>query len=149
MKNMGTDGWVLFNIQTLQLIKAQPAASKKQTISYGDIKKSDVFSTLMAGLVNDSAVLYTSIAKADPVKESSKTSIPDTQPRPNEITRTDPVPKNDSITRVVETVRQETPQRQTVLRVSNRKLFRRKKFQRKIQRLLIKSCHKRNKRPVV
>ena len=109
LKNMGTDGWVLFNIQTLQLIKAQPAALKKQTISYGDIRKSDVFSTLMAGLVNDSAVLYTSIAKVEPVKESSKASVSDTQPLPNEVTRTDAVAKKDSVTRPLEAVVQETP----------------------------------------
>ena len=78
LKNMGAEGWALFNLQTLQLIKAQQTESKKQVISYGDVKKTDVFSTLMAGLVNDSAVLYTSIAKVEPVKQSSTTSIPDT-----------------------------------------------------------------------
>ncbi len=77
LKNMG-EGWALFNLQTLQLIKAQQTESKKQAISYGEVKKKDVFSTLMAGLVNDSAVLYTSIAKVEPVKQSSATSIPDT-----------------------------------------------------------------------
>jgi branched-subunit amino acid transport protein AzlD len=79
LKNLGAEGWALFNMQTLQLIKAQPTDSKKQTLSYGDVKKSDVFSILMAGLVNDSAVLYTSIAKADPVRTNSTTSFPDTQ----------------------------------------------------------------------
>ncbi|MBC7829255.1 MAG: hypothetical protein H7122_16015 [Chitinophagaceae bacterium] len=90
LKNMGSEGWALFNMQTLQLIKAQPVESKKQTVSYGDIKKTDHFSTLMAGLVNDSAVLYTSIAKAEPPKESSKTSLPDTP-----LTNTDVVKRQD------------------------------------------------------
>lgn len=42
------------------------------------MKKTDVFSTLMAALVNDSAVLYTSIVKIDPVQDNSPTGISDT-----------------------------------------------------------------------
>ena len=78
LKNLGVEGWALFNIQTLQLIKGQRIEQKKQTIAYGDLKKTDVFSILMAGLVNDSAVLYTSIVKVEPIKESSKASLDDT-----------------------------------------------------------------------
>lgn len=85
IKNMGADGWSLSNFQTLQLIKARTVESKKQTIAYGDIKKTDVFSTLMAGLVNDSAVLYTFIAKVAPAKEDSKTSLVDTADTKTEI----------------------------------------------------------------
>ena len=65
LKSDGSGNWSLFNLQTLQLIKAKPVQQKQ--ISYGDIKKSDHFSVMMAGLVNDSVVLYTSVAKVEPV----------------------------------------------------------------------------------
>lgn len=77
LKNVVGEGWLLYNLQTLQVTKAQQVELKKQTISYGDLKKTDNFSTLMAGLVNDSAVLYTSIAKVEAVREDAKTIVPD------------------------------------------------------------------------
>lgn len=95
LKNLGPEGWALVSMQSLQLIKAQQVNSKKQTIAYGDLKKTDNFSMLMAGLVNDSAVLYTSIAKAEPPKESSKTSIPDT-PLTTNVVKQDQDSKTDT-----------------------------------------------------
>jgi len=85
LKNMGADGWALFNMHTLQLIKAQSVETRKQTISYGDIKKTDHFSALMAGLVDDTAVLYTSVVRKEPLAESSKTSLPDSQAIQSEV----------------------------------------------------------------
>jgi len=95
LKNIGNDGWALFNLQTLQLINVQPNALRKQTITYGELKKTDVFSILMAGLVNDSAVLYSSITKIDSVKENSQTSISDAPPK-IEIVKKDEVLKKDT-----------------------------------------------------
>ncbi|MGZ5135034.1 MAG: hypothetical protein ACXWCG_07785, partial [Flavitalea sp.] len=77
LKNLGMEGWGLYNFQTSESIKGKVVESKKQTVNYGDIRKTDVFSTLMAGLVNDSAILYTSIARVEPVKADSKSSISD------------------------------------------------------------------------
>lgn len=102
LKNLGPEGWVLFNIQTLQLIKAQQVEQKKQTISYGDIKKTDVFSTLMAGLVNDSAVLYTSIARVDPPKVTPSTIISDSSPTIDDVAR-QPAPAKDTVTKIAAT----------------------------------------------
>ena len=105
LKNLGAEGWALFNIQTLQSTKPQQVEAKKQTISYGDIKKTDVFSTLMAGLVNDSAVLYTSIAKAEPVAVSSKTSFPDTTIAVNDIVKQEEANKKDRLIVKNETIK--------------------------------------------
>ena len=77
LKNLGAEGWALENMQTLQLVRSQQSGVKKPTIAYGDVKKTDNFSMLMAGLVNDSAVLYTSIVKASPPKENTKAVVPD------------------------------------------------------------------------
>jgi hypothetical protein len=104
LKNMGSDGWALFNLQTLQLIKAQPVESKKLTIYYGDIKKTDVFSTLMAGLVNDSAVLYTSIAKTEPAKEETKTTSSDTFAVKTEVVKNNDTVSNDTLVAKIEVV---------------------------------------------
>ena len=87
LKNMGAEGWVLLSLQTPQLIKAIQTEPKKQAISYGNVKKGDVFSVLMAGLVNDSAVLYTSIAKADPVRENSTPGLSDSAVSNSVVTR--------------------------------------------------------------
>jgi branched-subunit amino acid transport protein AzlD len=116
LKNLGAEGWALFNIQTLQLIKAQPVESTKQTISYGDIKRTDVFSTLMAGLVNDSAVLYTSIAKAEPAIKVSNTGIPDTPLRNNRVLQKDESIRADTLITKSEVAKpQEIPQKDTSL----------------------------------
>ena len=95
LKNTGADEWVLFNWQTSQPIKALQTERKKQAISYGDVKKGDVFSVLMAGLVNDSAVLYTSIAKADPIGENSTSAISDS-PVANSVVKQDEKPDLDA-----------------------------------------------------
>ena len=123
LKNMGAEGWALFNLQTLQLIKAQQADAKKQTISYGDIKRTDVFSTLMAGLVNDSAVLYTSIAKVSAPKERSETSISDTPVSGAVVIRNQHLTSDSSIVRMdtavikAEVVTIENSKRKDTLRV--------------------------------
>lgn len=96
LKNLGSEGWALYNLQSLQVTKAQQRASSKQSISYGDVKKTDVFSTLMAGLVNDSAVLYTSVARVEPPKQSSKAGIPDTAPEFKDVANKQ-VPANDTV----------------------------------------------------
>ena len=61
-------GWELFDLQNLQALKTAAAGA---AVSEG-IKKTDTYSQLMAGVVDDSAVLYTSAAKIElPVKNSA------------------------------------------------------------------------------
>lgn len=107
LKNMGLEGWALFNMQTLQLIKAQAVELKKQTVFYGDIKKTDNFSTLMAGVVNDSAVLYSSIVRAESGNESSKTNIPDSPIVKADVSKQEEILKMDTAVRKQEISKQE------------------------------------------
>ena len=61
LKSMGEQGWLLFNVSNLQLVK--PKLKSVAVISAGDIKKkTDSYSVLMAAIVNDTTVLYTTVA---------------------------------------------------------------------------------------
>jgi hypothetical protein len=70
LKRNGSQGWVLYNWQNMQSLLPLPDTDRNAGILHGDQKKNDSFSTLMAAVVNDSSVLYTSVVKADPPKES-------------------------------------------------------------------------------
>lgn len=63
LRNLGTKGWALYNWQTLELTTALNSASgdSAHSLELG-IKKDDAFSRLMADVVNDTLVMYTSFA---------------------------------------------------------------------------------------
>ena len=63
LKKSGTD-WSLVSWQNQETIKPL-RGSGNSAVLYGERKKDDAFATLMAAVVNDSAVLYTSIVKND------------------------------------------------------------------------------------
>lgn len=63
LQKNGSRGWVLYDWQTDELIK--PLKEAGSTLLYGERKKDDAFANLMAAVVNDSAVLYTSIIKKE------------------------------------------------------------------------------------
>jgi hypothetical protein len=70
LKNFGEEGWGLFNLQTLELIKNnnQPPEKKvAQQTTAGGVKKTDAFSTMLANAVNDTAILYAAASIPDPV----------------------------------------------------------------------------------
>lgn len=73
LRLVGASEWNLFNWQSQESIK--PPARSNQ-MAQGE-RKTDGFAILMANVVNDSTVLYTSIAKAEPglaeKKEETKT----------------------------------------------------------------------------
>ena len=79
LKNTSGQGWVLFNDQTSETVKPQQDNLVKNTnLSLGE-RKTGAFATLMSALVNDSAVMYKSIAKADiPVKPATEVIKKDT-----------------------------------------------------------------------
>lgn len=58
-------GWQLFDLQTLDLIKPV-AQNDKMSAS---LRKDDSYSKLMAGVVNDSAVLYNQVVMVEPEKK--------------------------------------------------------------------------------
>jgi hypothetical protein len=57
-------GWALLDLQTDETIRPMKEAGNSNLL-YGERKKDDAFATLMAAVVNDSSVLYTSIVKKD------------------------------------------------------------------------------------
>jgi len=67
LKNLnGT--WQLFDLQSLQLIRPVEAAqADTNTVT---TKKTDSYSQLMAGVVDDSAVLYSTVVKVDTVNKA-------------------------------------------------------------------------------
>lgn len=78
LKYTSAEGWVLFNAQTSDIIKPRQGQVKNTTAYLGE-RKTGAFAALMSGLVNDSSVLYKSIAKADiPVKPAAATVNTDT-----------------------------------------------------------------------
>ncbi|WP_207512591.1 DUF4476 domain-containing protein [Longitalea luteola] len=64
LQKNGSRGWVLYDWQTDELIKPLKEAGSGSLL-YGERKKDDAFANLMAAVVNDSAVLYTSIVKKE------------------------------------------------------------------------------------
>lgn len=59
LKNMGDKGWALFDTRTMELIP--PVKAERSGIGGGTavyIRKTDDFARLMAGVVNDTAVMY-------------------------------------------------------------------------------------------
>ena len=57
-------GWALLDLQTDETIRPLKGAGNSNLL-YGERKKDDAFATLMAAVVNDSSVLYTSIVKTE------------------------------------------------------------------------------------
>lgn len=137
LKDLGGQGWALFDLQSLQLIQA--AAGKPQAggggSAYGLVKKSDDFARLMAGVVNDTAVLYTFVAQAQPQPQpepvvKNTVAVPKEEPAdsaqvnmPAQVV-TAPVVRADSVqqkaaaeppvTAVIDTVQQKPAQEQVV-----------------------------------
>ena len=65
LKNTEAEGWVLFNAQTSETVKPrQDQMGKNADLLLGE-RKTGAFATLMSALVNDSTVMYKSIAKAE------------------------------------------------------------------------------------
>jgi hypothetical protein len=80
----GSRGWALHDLQSDETIKPLKEAGNSSLL-YGERKKDDAFATLMAAVVNDSAVLYTSIVKKDgdvvpTLATNTETKSPDKQP---------------------------------------------------------------------
>ncbi|HMF71425.1 MAG TPA: hypothetical protein VK616_08105, partial [Flavitalea sp.] len=60
LKQGSGQGWTLIDLESNQTIQAS-GAPVKTIASIGGVKKTDAFSIMMAGVVNDTAVLYTSV----------------------------------------------------------------------------------------
>jgi hypothetical protein len=58
LRHNGSEAWTLFELQTMQSIQSV-VREKQDTSVLNEPKRSDPFANLMAGLVNDSTVLYT------------------------------------------------------------------------------------------
>ncbi|HLK30984.1 MAG TPA: DUF4476 domain-containing protein [Puia sp.] len=77
LKNLGEKGWALFNTLTMELkapVKSDTDVPK-QTVA-DPAKKEDAFAKLMAGVVNDTAVLHKNVVEEEePKKETTVTKI--------------------------------------------------------------------------
>ena len=94
LKNFGTKGWGLFNLQTLDVIMDN-TDSKSNTVSV--VTKTDAFSNMLSEIVNDSSIrqieTYSAETKKLAVKEQEKkpTDLAKVQQVPISQTKTDEV----------------------------------------------------------
>jgi hypothetical protein len=65
LKKSDARTWILYDWQDQETIRSP----RTDSLLYGERKKDDGFASLMAAVVNDSAVLYASVVKADPPKK--------------------------------------------------------------------------------
>lgn len=75
----GSHGWALHDLQTEETIKPLKEVGSSSLL-YGERKKDDAFATLMAAVVNDSAVLYTSIVKKEEATAPSVATNTEVEP---------------------------------------------------------------------
>lgn len=68
LKQGGDEGWALVSWENGEKVQPRPAQAK-EAIWYGERKKDDAFTTLMAAVVNDSSVLYVASVKSLSVKQ--------------------------------------------------------------------------------
>jgi hypothetical protein len=76
----GGANWALYDWQTKETIEPlKGSGNTAASLLYGERKKDDAFANLMAAVVNDSSVLYTSVIKKDveTVPEVAKTTKPE------------------------------------------------------------------------
>lgn len=66
LKNLGDKGWALFDTRTLELISPVKAVKTTSGGTAVYIKKTDDFARLMAGVVNDTAVMYAIVEEVKP-----------------------------------------------------------------------------------
>jgi hypothetical protein len=93
LKYSAGSGWTLFNAQTSEMVKPRQDYAVKNTMAPLGERKTGSFATLMSGLVNDSAVLYKSVAKADIPKPAAVAAVSTDTPA---IAKEQPI-KTDSV----------------------------------------------------
>lgn len=71
LKHFNEKGWGLFNLQTMS-VTMNKGQEQKTTEGITGTKKTDAFSALLANVVNDSAILYTSVAPKLPEPEKQQ-----------------------------------------------------------------------------
>jgi hypothetical protein len=72
LKDLGLRGWGLFNSQTMELIMPQKKDTVEINVSAEAVKKDDAFSRLMAAVVSDTAVMYSTYAMEAYLKDTSR-----------------------------------------------------------------------------
>lgn len=100
LKHFNDKGWGLFNLQTMAVIM-NSGQEQKTAESITGTKKTDAFSALLANVVNDSAILYTS--------SRPKTAEPE-KPQSASVVKQDPSKNNDTQTVASSTPLTEQPE---------------------------------------
>jgi hypothetical protein len=81
LKDFGSKGWGLFNLQTMAIIMSDNGQKEKKSLEIGGARKTDAFSVLLSNAVNDTAILYAThkpkpAAPVAAVKEEKKNDTP-------------------------------------------------------------------------
>jgi len=71
LKDQGGKGWGLYDEQAKEMKTPEPGGREVEAVPPG-LKKDDAFSRLMAGVVQDTAVLYNTYAMAEPSTDSAR-----------------------------------------------------------------------------
>ncbi|MDF2193740.1 DUF4476 domain-containing protein [Paraflavitalea sp. CAU 1676] len=75
LRHTDGDGWQLVNAQTHEQLKPRQGEAAKLSLPGLGERKTGAFAILMSGLVNDSAVLYKTLAKTDPPVQPAAVSV--------------------------------------------------------------------------
>ena len=78
LKYAADQGWGLYNVQTKEW--KGPGAGMADTIQVMEVKKDDAFSRLMAGVVNDTAVMYSKVAQSSAKAAKDSAAAPKVAP---------------------------------------------------------------------
>ncbi|MFT3825282.1 MAG: hypothetical protein QM731_15295 [Chitinophagaceae bacterium] len=90
LKNTNGQGWSLENLQTQNVIQAEPVPVQPSDTIYGEKKGNDAFAALMASVVNDTAVLYSSVKPSETI--NAAVAVVDTPAKQPEVVKNDPPP---------------------------------------------------------
>ena len=85
LKNFGTKGWGLFNLQTLDVIMDN-TDSKSNTVSV--VTKTDAFSNMLSEIVNDSSIRQIETYSA----ETKKLAVKEQEKKPTDLAKVQQVP---------------------------------------------------------
>jgi len=75
LRDLGEKGWALYNRQTQEWILPLKEATDSSRGRIEGIRKEDAFSRLMAGLVNDSSVMYNTFLPLEMPKDTLKSGL--------------------------------------------------------------------------
>ncbi len=89
LKYNESQGWALVNWQTQEVLNPRSDLLPGDALLYGERKKDEGFASLMAAVVNDSAVLYNTLVRTAPPKQETSTGVATVESVPAPVIPTD------------------------------------------------------------